>query len=604
MVLPTTALTISPTTGIHNWFPDGELNMSYNALDRQVDDGRGDQVAIAYHSSVGGNSRSLTYRKLLEDVSRFAGGLRELGVEKGDRVLLYMSMVPESAVAMLACSRIGAVHSVVFGGFAAKELAVRISDAEPKVIVTADCGLERDKCIPYMEAINSAIELASCDEPKVIVLRRPEGAERGIKYEMKDRDHDFLETVEKSQPVEPVPLNANDPLYTIYTSGTTGDPKGVLRDNSHAVHLKYSMSSYYSTFPGETFFAASDIGWVVGHSYIVYAPLLQGCTSVLFEGKPVGTPDAGEYWRVIEKYKVSAMFTAPTALRAIRRDDPNSEHLPEHDISSLRACFVAGERADPDTIRHFEETLGIPVVDHWWQTESGSPMCGVQFEVSTVGGSCGLPLPGFDIQVLDPYTKQQVTEPGVLGSIAIKLPLPPGFMTTLFNNNDRYKKSYLEAFPGYYDAGDAGMLDRNGYIHIMERTDDAINVAGHRISTGLLEETVLRHPNIPECAVIGVNDDLKGVVPVALFIVSGDREGGGDVKDEVIELVREYVGPVAAMRTAIEVQALPKTRSGKILRQVIRKIANGEEYKLPGTIEDASVVDGILEVFPEGWRGK
>ncbi|GMH49958.1 hypothetical protein TrVE_jg831 [Triparma verrucosa] len=594
---PSTALSISPS-GTHNWFPSGTLNMSQNCLDRHLPS-RSSQVAIAYHSSVGGNSRSITYEELLNDVSKFAGGLRSLGVEKGDRVLLYMPMVPEAAVAMLACARIGAVHSVVFGGFAAKELAVRITDASPKVIVTADCGLERARCIPYMPAINEAIDLADSPEPSVVVLRRPEGKALGVSYEMKERDRCFYETIKNGEVTAPVPLSANDPLYTIYTSGTTGDPKGVLRDNAHAVHLKYSMSSYYSLEEGETFFAASDIGWVVGHSYIVYAPLLHGCTSVLFEGKPVGTPDAAEYWRIIERYKVNAMFTAPTALRAIRRDDPESDHTKDHDISSLRACFVAGERADPDTIRHFEEKLGpsIPVVDHWWQTESGSPMCGVQFsDVGTVGGSCGLPLPGFDIQILNPETKERITAPGVLGSIAIKLPLPPGFMTTLYNNNERYKKSYLETFPGYYDAGDAGMLDENGYIHIMERTDDAINVAGHRISTGLLEETVLRHPNIPECAVIGVNDSLKGVVPVALFVVSGNCKSTS-IADDVINLVREHVGPVASMKTAIEVHALPKTRSGKILRQVIRKIANGEEYKLPGTIEDASVVDGIIEAF-------
>lgn len=502
---------------------------------------------------------------------------------------------------MLACSRIGAVHSVVFGGFAANELAVRINDSEPKVIVTADSGLERDRCIPYMPQIDAALDLATCPLPEVVVLRRPESEGRGVTYDMKaGRDHDFKELVESGPLTEPAWLSSNDPLYTIYTSGTTGDPKGVLRDTSHIVHLKYSMASYYDTHPGEAFAAFSDVGWVVGHSYIVYAPLLKGCTSVLFEGKPVGTPDAGVYWRVIEKYGVVSMFTAPTALRAIRKEDPDSELLGKYDISSLRSMFVAGERADPDTVKHFEAKVGIPVVDHWWQTESGTPMCGLQLsDVGTVGGSCGLPLPGHDIQVLDPETKEQVTEPNTLGSIAIKLPLPPGFMTTLYNNTARFKSAYLEEFPGYYSAGDAGMFDENGYIHIMERTDDAINVAGHRISTGLLEETVLIHPRVPECAVVGINDPLKGTSPICLFVSSGspDEAELEQIGSEIIATVRERVGAVAAMRVALPVEALPKTRSGKILRNVIRKIANGEEYKLPGTIEDASVVDGIIDVL-------
>jgi len=596
---PTKALSITDD-GISQWFPDGTTNMSYNSLDRHVErGGRGSQTAIAYYSAVGGQSRKISYEDLLDSVSRFAGSLTNLGVEKGDRVLLYMPMVPETVISMLACSRIGAVHSVVFGGFAANELAVRINDSEPKVIITADCGLERNRCIPYMPTIDASLQLTSCPQPQVVVLQRPEAV--GIDYELKEgRDHSFTELVETGTPTNPIWVKASDPLYTIYTSGTTGDPKGVLRDNSHSVQLKYSMDSYYGVNPGEAFAAFSDVGWVVGHSYIVYAPLLQGCTSILFEGKPVGTPDAGVYWKVIEEYGVVSMFTAPTALRAIRKDDPEGALLSSYDISSLRSVFVAGERADPDTVEHFQDKMKVPVIDHWWQTESGSPMCGVQLQgVGTVGGSCGLPLPGFDVQVLDPETKGRITTPGILGSIAIKLPLPPGFMPTLYNNNSRFHEAYLSEFPGYYSAGDAGLVDTNGYVHIMERTDDAINVAGHRISTGLLEETVLIHPRVPECAVIGASDELKGTTPICLFVCSGnpDEIELEAIGKEIIATVRERVGAVASMKVALPVNALPKTRSGKILRNVIRKIANGEDYKLPGTIEDASVVDEIVEVL-------
>ena len=616
----------------NRWFPDGTTNLCLNALDRHVKAGYGDRTAIAYHSTVGGNSREISYKQMLKDVASFAGSLRELGVEAGDRVLLYMPMIPEAAVAMLACTRIGAVHSVVFGGFAAQELAVRINDAEPKVIIAATCGLEGAKgALPYMPAVNQAIDLASFDVPSVVVVQREEPAAASVEYDLRpSRDYDFKSMVDSSSRADCVPLAASDPLYTIYTSGTTGDPKGILRDNSHAVTLKWSMAAYYGMAPGETFFAASDIGWVVGHSYIVCksshmlityrhpasplrlcrcqlylmllrlelladAPLLHGCTSVMFEGKPVGTPDAGTYWRIIERYKVANMFTAPTALRAIRKMDPTGELMAQHDISSMRTMFVAGERADPDTVAHFEELVGVPVVDHWWQTESGSPMCGVQLDdVRTTLGSCSLPLPGYDICVLDPEGNE--VEDGEMGSIAIKMPLPPGFMTTLYNNDKRYEEAYLSEFPGYYSAGDAGFRDANGYLHIMSRTDDIINVAGHRLSTGALEEACSDHPEVVECAVVGTKDELKGVVPIALLVCTDSGNSDPDrVCEEVLALVRLKVGAVASMKNAAVVPALPKTRSGKTLRNAIRSIADDETYKLPGTIEDASVIAGVEE---------
>tara|TARA_B110000208_G_scaffold116360_1_gene142658 strand:+ start:1335 stop:3368 length:2034 start_codon:yes stop_codon:yes gene_type:complete len=598
---PTTALAFRDdsdkfSSAIPKWFPDGTTNLSLNALDRHVENGLGDRVALAYHSTVGGNTRDITYAELLEDVKSFAGALQELGVEAGDRVLLYMPMIPESAVAMLACTRIGAVHSVVFGGFAAAELAIRVDDAAPKVVIAATCGLEGAKgALPYMPAVNEALELASHDVPSVVVVDRLEEAAAAVAYELKPgRDHDFSSMVASASSAAPVPLSANDPLYTIYTSGTTGDPKGILRDNSHAVTLKWSMAAYYGTRPGEAFFAASDIGWVVGHSYIVYAPLLHGCTSVMFEGKPVGTPDAGVYWRIIEKYNVANMFTAPTALRAIRKFDPHGDLMKKCDISSLRTMFVAGERADPDTVSHFEEQCQIPIVDHWWQTESGSPMCGVQLEgVATTLGSCSLPLPGYDMKVLGEAGEELAD--GEMGSIAIKMPTPPGFMTTLYENDERYESAYLAEFPGYYSAGDAGFRDENGYLHIMSRTDDIINVAGHRLSTGALEEACSAHAEVVECAVIGTKDAIKGTVPVALLVCTESGNAEPDrVVSEVVALVRKQVGAVAAMRDAAVVAALPKTRSGKTLRNAIRSIADDEPYKLPGTIEDASVIDGVV----------
>lgn len=583
---PTTAVDLENPTG--RWFPDGVSNLCHNALDRHVAAGLGAKTAISYVSTVGGASRDLTYAELLDDVARFAGGLAALGVEPGDRVLLYMPMIPEAAVAMLACARLGAVHSVVFGGFAARELAARVDAARPKVVVAATCGLEGAKgALPYMPAVDEALALAAHDVPHVVVAARPETSAR---YELKPgRDVDFRAFIAGSAPAPCARLASGDPLYTIYTSGTTGEPKGILRDNSHPLMLKWSMEHYYGTSPDETFFAASDIGWVVGHSYIVYGPLLHGATSVMFEGKPVGTPDAASYWRVVEARKVANMFTAPTALRAIRKFDPDGALLADYDVSSLRALFVAGERADPDTVAHFENLLGIPVVDHWWQTESGSPMCGVQFDdVGTALGSCALPLPGYDLRVLDAGGAEVAR--GDMGSIAIKCPLPPGFMTTLYEDDARYREAYLDEFPGYYSAGDAGYRDEHGYFHILTRTDDIINVAGHRLSTGALEEAIQAHPRVVECACVGVADALKGMVPLALVVTTADASE--DVEGAVVRLVRERVGAVAALRACARVAALPKTRSGKILRKAIRAIADGDDtYTLPGTIEDATVVD-------------
>eukprot|EP00039_Didymoeca_costata_P001490 m.52921 g.52921 ORF g.52921 m.52921 type:complete len:681 (-) comp10828_c1_seq4:67-2109(-) len=579
------------------WFPDGKLNLCENAVDRQVENGRGDQIAISYYSSVGGTSRDISYQELLEQVSYLGGALQSLGVDEGDRVLIYLPMIPEAAVAMLACTRIGAIHSVVFGGFAPYELSLRINDAKPTAIITATCGFEGAKgAIPYMPLVEDALGMATCEVPKVVIVDRAKTDPKASAIShspVTDRDVDYHTAIEQKLPSSCVPRKSSDGLYTIYTSGTTGDPKGILRDHSHVVTLKWSMDAFMDTSPGETYFAASDIGWVVGHSYIVYAPLLHGCTSVLFEGKPVGTPDAATYWRIIEKYKVNNMFTAPTALRAIRKEDPNGDLMRDYDLSSLRTMFIAGERGDPSTVSHFQDLLGIPVVDNWWQTESGSPMCGMQLEgVGTVPGSCGLPLPGYNMQVLDPETGEEC-EAGKTGSIAIKLPLPPGFMATLFNNDDRFVEAYMREFPGFYSAGDAGFKDEMGYLHIMSRTDDIINVAGHRLSSGALEEACLIHEQVVECAVVGVQDDLKGTVPMALVVVSQKDLDQDEVAAQVIANVRTRVGPFAAMRACAVVPALPKTRSGKILRNVIRAIADDEPYKLPGTIEDASVLEAV-----------
>lgn len=585
-----------------SWFPDGKINLSYNALDRHVHSDRKDQTAIVYESAVGGRSRSITYAELLKDVESFAGSLRDMGVEAGDTVIIYLPMIPEACVAMLACTRIGAVHSVVFGGFASAELAVRIDAAAPKVVITSTCGIEGAKgAISYIPNVREAIDACSHRVPSVVVVDRPEIPEMSLKASEREDDRfvDYNELLRSPTTAAAVPMLSSAPLYTIYTSGTTGDPKGVVRDHSHVVTLKWSMDTFFGHRPGETFFAASDLGWVVGHSYIVYAPLLHGSTSVLYEGKPVGTPDASAYWKIVEKHGVANLFTAPTALRAIRKEDPTLSMSQDYDLSSLRALFVAGERCDPDTVDFFQRALKRPVVDHFWQTESGSPMVGLQREdVGTRAGSCGMPLPGYDLRVIDETTCKEVPV-GEMGTIALKLPLPPGFMSTLWKADERFVDTYMTDIPGFYTAMDAGYVDNDGYVSIMSRTDDILNVAGHRLSSGAMEEAVLRHPDVVECAVIGQKHDIKGEVPVAVVVMAeGSCAKSDEVKREVVSVVRKRVGAVAALRQVATVSALPKTRSGKILRKIIRKIADGEEYTVPGTIEDASVLGGIHEAFP------
>jgi propionyl-CoA synthetase len=600
---PTIALD-STNSPFYRWFPDGEINVCHQMLDRHVQAGHGDRVAVAYESVVGGKSRNITYNELLVEVENFAASLRiECGVGKGDRVLINMPMVPEALVVMLACTRVGAVHSVVFGGFAAPELAVRIDDAKPKAVVAASGGLEgMEKIVPYGPLVSSALNLAKHDVAHVIFKRRPEVEAKGNAPlpDVKDgvtKLHNWTEFTKKgSQRTKSekacISCKTADPLYILYTSGTTGVPKGVLRDHTHPVALQWVMENFMKNKPGEVYWAASDIGWVVGHSFIVYGPLIHGCTTVLFEGKPVGTPDAATFWRVIEKHGVTNLFTAPTALRAIRKEDPNLLLPKNHDISTLRGIFLAGERADPGTIDAYAEKLGVNMIDNWWQTESGWPMTGMQFEhIGTKSGSCSLPNPGYDIRVLDAETHEEM-KPGELGSIAIKLPFPPGTMQTLYNNDQRYVDAYLTEFGSkYYSAGDAGMIDEDGYLSVMARTDDVINTAGHRLSTGQMEEIISTHGSVAECAVVGVDDELKGQVPVGLVVLNAGEEGTEEeVVKGVIEKVRDTLGPVAAFKSCAIVDGLPKTRSGKILRGVIQKIANGQEYKLPGTIEDVKPV--------------
>jgi len=611
---PTVALD-ETSAPLYKWFPDGEINLCYNALDRHLED-RAQQTAIAYHSTVGGNSRDISYQALYDDVKSFAGSLKELGVEAGDRVIIYMPMVPEAVVAMLACTRIGAVHSVVFGGFASEQLTQRIEHQTPKVLITATCGLEGStangtvKTIPYMHLVDEALAGSAHDVPHVVVVERDEPAASSITYTPKpNRDHNFAAMLASDSEAGCTVLNANDPLYTIYTSGTTGDPKGILRDNVHPVMLQWTMDEYYKTFAGETYFAASDIGWVVGHSYIVYGPLIQGCTSVMYEGKPVGTPDAAEFWRIIERYNVKSMFTAPTALRAIRGEDPDGELHKEFDISSLKAIFLAGERSDTNTINHFTQLFSdnnVDCVDHWWQTESGSPMCGMQLDtVGTVPGSCGMPLPFYEMKVLQPADEETGTLGGAelpsnqQGSIAIKLPLPPGFMTTLYNNDERYQEAYLEEFPGYYSAGDAGYTDDNGYLNIVARTDDVINVAGHRFSTSAFEEVCSSHAAVVECAVFGVADELRGEVPLALVTVRAGTTDNKAVIAEIVQMVRERVGPVAMLRCGAVVPELPKTKSGKILRRTLRDIADNREVSNPDPTVTKQMLDDIKAAVAE-----
>ncbi len=587
----------------YRWFTGGRLNTCYNALDRHVDGGRAEQLALIYDSPLTGTARTFTYRELRDEVARFAGALRGLGVEKGDRVILYMPMVPQAAVAMLACARLGAVHSVVFGGFAPNELATRIDDAEPKVIVTASCGIEPGRVIEYMPLLNGAIDIATWKPESCVVLQRAM-CEAPLKA---GRDHDWDSLMDAAEPADCVTVEATDPLYILYTSGTTGIPKGVVRDNGgHAVALKWSMKNVYGVDPGEVYWAASDVGWVVGHSYIVYAPLLHGCTTILYEGKPVGTPDAGAFWRVISEHDVRVLFTAPTAFRAIKRDDPDGKLLANYDMGGFRTLFLAGERADPDTIHWAEAQLKVPVIDHWWQTETGWPIAANCLGLGALPIKYGSPtraVPGYDRRVVDEQARE--VPRGETGAIVIGLPMPPGCLPTLWHNDEGFKKSYLEAFPGYYSTGDAGFMDEDGYIFVMSRTDDIINVAGHRLSTGGMEEVLSGHSDVAECAVIGVSDQLKGQLPVGFVVLkAGIDRPAEDIVRETVALVRERIGPVAAFKNAVVVQRLPKTRSGKILRGTMRKIADGEDYRVPATIDDPAILGEIEEALKSiGYAG-
>ena len=582
------------------WFAGAECNTCYNCLDRHVEAGRGDQAAIIYDSPITGTGRTISYSDLLGDVATFAAVLQERGITKGDRVIIYMPMIPESAIAMLACSRIGAVHSVVFGGFAANELATRINDAKPKMIIASSCGIEPGRVISYKPLIDEAIELSTAKPESCIVFQR----EQEIASLQDGRDYDWAALVDDAKArgasAACVPVLATDPLYVLYTSGTTGEPKGVVRDNGgHMVALKWTMENLYAMKPGDVFWAASDVGWVVGHSYIVYGPLLHGCTTMVFEGKPVGTPDAGVFWRVISEHNVRALFTAPTAFRAIKKEDPEGVLIKNYDLSGLNTLYLAGERADPDTLKWAEDKLGVPVIDHWWQTETGWAIAanpvGIEL-LPVVHGSPTVAMPGYDIQVLDDNNNEVAR--GETGTICLKLPLPPGNLPTLWQDDTRFRESYLEDFPGYYTTADAGYMDENGYVYVMARTDDIINVAGHRLSTGGMEEVVAAHPDVAECAVIGMADKLKGQTPAGFIVLNaGVTRPEAEIEAEVVKLVREKIGPVAAFKTVLTVQRLPKTRSGKILRGTMRAIADHEEYKMPATIDDPVILDEIKEVL-------
>jgi propionyl-CoA synthetase len=584
---------------LYRWFPGGELNTCYNALDRHVEAGRGADAALVYDSAVLGTQRVYTYAELTDLVARFAGALRSLGVGKGDRVVLYLPMIPEAVISMLACARLGAVHSVVFGGFAPRELAARIADARPKLIVTASGGIEPNRRVEYLPAVEEALEVAGVPDLPVVVVPR-----EGFAHALADYPGwlGFDEALAGADPVAPVPVAASDPLYILYTSGTTGTPKGVQRDNGgHAVALSWTMRSLYGVGPGEVMWTASDVGWVVGHSYIVYGPLLAGATTVLYEGKPVGTPDAGAFWRVVQDHRVKVLFTAPTALRAIRRADPELGLLTGYDVSSLVRLYAAGERLDPETYRWAGEKLGIPVVDHWWQTETGWAICGNPAGVEELplkAGSPSLPMPGYELEILDGAGAP--LGPGEEGNIALRLPLPPGTLTTLWHNDERFVASYLSAFQGFYATGDSGYRDPDGYVYVMGRTDDIINVAGHRLSTGAIEAVLARHPAVAECAVIGLKDQLKGQRAVGFVVLKAGASVPEDqLAAELVALVRREVGPVADFKQAVVVDALPKTRSGKILRKTMRQIADGEDYAVPSTIEDATVIDRLVPVLTQ-----
>ncbi len=588
-----------PQAGVYgHWFPDGTLNTCYNALDRHVKGGRADQAALIYDSPVTGIKRTYTYAQLLAEVNAVASVLKDFGVAKGDRVLAYMPMIPEAVIGVLACARIGAIHSVVFGGFASKELATRINDCEPKVILTASCGIEPNRVVKYKPLLDEAIDLAAVKPEKVLLLQRPQEPAKMIA----GRDFDWGDLVvaalAERRAVEPEEMKATDPLYILYTSGTTGIPKGVVRDNGgHAVALKWTMKNLYGIEPGEVFWAASDVGWVVGHSYIIYAQLLHGATTVVYEGKPIGTPDAGAFWRMIEEYNIAALFTAPTAFRAVRKEDPNAEHLKRYNVGkSLRTLFLAGERADPDTVAWAEQILGVPVIDHWWQTETGWAIAGNPIGLGALPVKHGSPtvaMPGYDIHIVDEAAHQLPA--GKMGSIVVKLPLPPGNLPTLWRQDERMKESYLTDFPGYYKTADAGFIDEDGYVYIMGRTDDIINVAGHRLSTGGMEEVLASHPDVAECAVIGVKDELKGEQPCGFVVLkSGVTRSPIDIEKDIVKLVRDKIGPVAAFKIAICVNRLPKTRSGKILRGTMKKIADHDPWTMPATIDDPAIMDEIM----------
>jgi propionyl-CoA synthetase len=576
----------------YRWFVGGKVNTCYNALDYHIENGLGDQAALIYDSPVTDTIKSYTYREFRDEVAKFAGALAANGVQKGDRVIIYMPMIPEAVMAMLACARIGAVHSVVFGGFAAKELATRIDDAEPKVIVSASCGIEVSRIIPYKPLLDEAINIASKKPECCIILQRPmEKAEL-----VPGRDKEWDAVMADAVPHDCVPVASTDPLYILYTSGTTGIPKGVVRDNGgHLVALKWTMTGIYNVNQGDVYWAASDVGWVVGHSYIVYGPLLKGCTTILFEGKPVGTPDAGVFWRVISQHKVKVLFTAPTAFRAIKREDPKAEMMQNYDLSHFKALFLAGERTDPDTLQWAENSLGVPVIDHWWQTETGwaiAANCMGLHHFPVKQGSPTKAAPGWDVRVVD--QNNQPVESGDIGALVVKLPLPPGTLPTLWNNDDGFLKAYLDEFPGYYKTADAGFIDEEGYIYVMTRTDDIINVAGHRLSTGAMEEVLADHPDVAECAVLGIEDKLKGQVPIGFLVLNaGVERDPVEIIQETIQMVRERIGPVASFKTATVVNRLPKTRSGKILRGTIQKIADNQPYKMPATIDDPVILDEI-----------
>ena len=596
---PPTQVLDATNPPFYRWFPDGELNTCHNALDRHVDAGHGDRTALIYDSPVTGTKRSYSYAELRDEVARFAGVLAGLGVTKGDRVVIYLPMVPEAAIAMLACARIGAVHSVVFGGFAAKELAVRIDDAAPKVIVSASCGIEVKRVIEYKPLLDRAIELATHKPERCVILARPQA-----EATLGERDVDWATAVAEASPADCVPVLATDPLYILYTSGTTGKPKGVVRDNGgHAVALRWTMSNIYDVGPGEVMFTASDVGWVVGHSYIVYAPLLTGATTVLYEGKPVGTPDAGQFWRVVAEHGVKALFTAPTAFRAIKKEDPKGALLADYDLSGFQYLFLAGERLDPETLRWAQDLLKVPVVDHWWQTETGWPIASNPMGLEPMDikpGSPTVPVPGWDIQVLAPSGRP--AEVDTDGALVVKLPLPPGALPTLWHDDERYVASYLTAFDGYYLTGDGGHVDADGYLFVMGRTDDVINVAGHRLSTGSMEEVLAGHPDVAECAVIGVADQMKGQVPRGFVVLkAGVQADEETLRGELVAMVRDQVGAVASFKDVAIVPALPKTRSGKILRKTMRGIADGHrDEPIPSTIDDASVLDALRPILQRG----